>query len=120
MTFRVTTSLSRQSADGLDLDRQASGLLAALEPSAPQGHKRADVRVDPVKAAVQVTVLVEAEDALMAARTALDVVGQALLLAQLERPTSVITIEAEAVPTRVEHDPGLHPVPPPDPTDPVA
>jgi len=108
--FRVTVGLGQDSVDTAVLDARAGALQRQL--TGDTGAGSGTVVVDPVKAAVQLVVGVDAEDALTAAQRALAVTGRALHDAGLGAPVTIVTAEAEAVvgpaAGRADHP---HPVP---------
>ena len=93
MEFRVTISLGQNSADPATLNERT----AALQKSAAAGT----VLVDVVKAAIQLVLPVDADDALDAVNQATRIAAQAIRGAALEQPTSIVVVEAEAVTTAV-------------------
>jgi hypothetical protein len=93
MEFRVTVSLGQDSADPAVLDERA----AALQRCIPVGTALVDV----VKAAVQLVLPLTADDGLEAVSQGIGIVEQAIRDAALQRPTSIVVIEAEAVTTAV-------------------
>lgn len=107
--FRVTVGLGQDSTDPVvlgdraaQLQRSAAGLGGGTDPI---------VVVDLVKAALQVVLAVDAADALTASQRALAAAGRSLHEAQLEAPTTVVTLEAEAVPAAAQDLPlPPHPV----------
>lgn len=103
MEFRVTVGLGQDSADVAVLEDQAAALQDSVD-CLPEGGGGVVV-VDLVKAAVQLVLAVEAEDALDAAHQALGTVGRALMAAALPAPASILTVEAEAVPSPSQDHP---------------
>ncbi len=106
MAFRVTVSLGQGTADAPMLEISA-GALQENARALPDGVGAIAV-VDPVKAAVQLVVVVEDDDALAAGRRVLELVGSALRDADMPAPASVLTLEAESVPTPAG-DADVHP-----------
>ncbi len=96
MEYRVTVSLGQDSADPTTLNDRT----AALQASVSVGT----VLIDIVKAAIQLVLPVHADDALQAVNQATRIAGQAIQAAALDRPTSVVVIEAEAVTTAVAEE----------------
>ncbi len=96
MAFRVTVSLGQGTADAPMLEISA-GALQENARALPGGEGGVAV-VDPVKAAVQLVVVVDDGDALAAGRRALELVGDALRDAEMPAPASILTLEAESVP----------------------
>ena len=97
MAFRVTVSLGQGTADAPMLEVSAGALQETAR--ALPGGDRAVAVVDPVKAAVQLVVVVDDPDALSAGRRALDLVASALRDAEMPAPASILTLEAESVPS---------------------
>jgi hypothetical protein len=106
MAFRVTVSLGQGTADAPMLEISA-GALQENARARPDGVGAVAV-VDPVKAAVQLVVVVEDDDALAAGRRVLALVEDALGDAEMPAPASILTLEAESVPTPVG-DADVHP-----------
>lgn len=107
--FRVTVGLGQDSMDPGVLGDRA----ARLQQSAagPGSGTDSVVVVDLVKAAVQVVFAVDAEDALTASQRALAAASRSLHEAHLLAPTTVVTVEAEAVPAAAQDLPlPPHPV----------
>lgn len=96
MEFRVTVGLGQDSIDTGVLDARAELLRRTL--TADRAGSGAVVVVDPVKAAVQLVIMVNAGDALTAAQRGMAVTGRALHDAELAPPVTIVTVEAEAVP----------------------
>ena len=96
MAFRVTVSLGQGTADAPMLEVSA-GALQENARALPGGAEAVAV-VDPVKAAVQLVVVIDEGDALTAGRRALELVGDALRDGEMPAPASVLTLEAESVP----------------------
>ena len=96
MAFRVTVSLGQGTADAPMLE-VAAGALQENAQALPGGAEAIAV-VDPVKAAVQLVVVVDEGNALTAGRRALELVEDALHDADVPAPVSVLTLEAESVP----------------------
>jgi hypothetical protein len=96
MAFRVTVSLGQGTADGSMLEISAGALQENAR--ALPGGEGAVAAVDPVKAAVQLVVVVNDGDALAAGRRALELVEDALRDAEMPAPASILTLEAESVP----------------------
>jgi hypothetical protein len=96
MAFRVTVSLGQATPDAPILEVSA-GALEENARALPGGGDAVAV-VDPVKAAVQLVVVVDEADALTAGRRALELVGDALRDAEMPPPASILTLEAESVP----------------------
>lgn len=92
----MTVGLGQDSMDAGVLKDRAAG----LQRSAAGFGDGSDpvVVVDLVKAAVQLVIAVEADDALTASQRALAAAGRGLHEADLPAPTTVVTVEAEAVP----------------------
>ena len=107
MAFRVTVSLGQGTAEAQMLEISA-GALQENARALPGGEGAVAV-VDPVKAAVQLVVVVNDSDALAAGRRALELVGEALRDAEMPPPESILTLEAESVPAPArEGDVRLH------------
>lgn len=98
--FRVTVGLGQDSADVAVLEDRA----AVLQDSVDALSGDVDV-VDLVKAAVRLVLAVEAEDALAAAHRALGSLDSALATAALSAPASILTVEAEAIPSPSQDHP---------------
>ena len=96
MAFRVTVSLGQETADAPMLEVSAGALQENAR--ALPGGADAVALVDPVKAAIQLVVVVDEADALIAGRRALELVGDALHDAEMRAPASILTLEAESVP----------------------
>lgn len=90
MEFRVTVNVGQDSVDPAVLDQRAG----ALQRQLPAG---AVVVVDPVKAAIQVVAAVHVDDALQAVQQAVHITTEGLNEAGLQRPATILTVEAEAV-----------------------
>ncbi len=88
-----TTTLARAVADAWAVVDALSGDVDVV------------VVVDLVKAAVQLVLAVEAEDALAAAHRALGSLDSALATAALSAPASILTVEAEAIPSPSQDHP---------------
>jgi hypothetical protein len=101
--FRVTVGLGQDSADVAVLEDRAAALQDSVN-SLPEGLGGVVV-VDLVKATVQLVLAVEAEDALAAAHQALGTTGGALQAAALPAPASILTVEAEAIPSPSQDQP---------------
>lgn len=86
MEFRVKVSVGQDSVDPAVLDKRAG----ALQRQLPAG---AVVVVDQVKAAIQVVAAVDVDDALQAVH----ITTEGLNEAGLQRPATILTVEAEAV-----------------------
>ena len=111
MEFRVTVGLGQDTLETAVLDARAAALQRQLTDVHGGGGGPVAVVVDPVKAAVQVVVGVDAEDALTAAQRALAVTSRALHDTGLAAPVTIVTAEAEAVPDpAVEQPRQPHPV----------
>ncbi len=109
--FRVTVGLGQDTVDTAVLDARAAALQRQLTDVPGAGSGPVAVVVDPVKAAVQVVVGVDAGDALTAAQRALAVTSRALHDTGLAPPATIVTAEAEAVPDpAVEQPRQPHPV----------
>ena len=108
MEFRVTVGLGQNSVEAAVLEGRAAALQERVAAQ-PDGVG-ATVVVDLVKAAAQLVLVVQAQDALAAAQRALAVAGRGLQEAELSAPGSIVTVEAEAVPGPV-HDHVLRPHP---------
>lgn len=106
MEFRVTVGLGQDDVDVAVLEGRADALQGAVAEL--PGGAGAEVVVDLVKAAVQLVVAAQADDALAAAAQALHLTGQGLREAGLGAPGSIVTVEAEAVPPPA-HDQILRP-----------
>ncbi|MEP6853426.1 MAG: hypothetical protein ABJA87_12335 [bacterium] len=105
MEFRVTVSLGQSSVDSTALDQRAAGLQRCL----PGGTK---VVVDVVKAAIQLVLSVNVADALEAADEGLRITHSGLRDAGIDRPTTIVHVEAEAVAAPITGDNLLpHPAP---------
>jgi len=94
--FRVTVGLGQDSVDVATLEDRAAALQQRMAEL--PGGADAVVVVDLVKAAAQLVVSVDADDALTAAARTLQLAGEGLQAAGLDAPGSVVTVEAEAVP----------------------
>lgn len=105
MEFRVTVGLGQDSVDPEVLDERA----AAVQRCVPPG---AVVVVDVVKAAIQLVLPVHVDDALEAAQQALQISDRGLRDGGLNRPDTIIVLEAEAVVASVA-DENLRPHPAP-------
>ena len=90
----MTVGLGQDSVDPQVLDERASALQRSVSGD---GDPAAVVVVDVIKAAIQLVLAVPADDALSAARAALQTAEQGLQLAALDRPHSIAVVEAEAV-----------------------
>jgi len=101
--FRVTVGLGQDSADVAVLEDRAAVLQDSVD--ALSGDVDVVVVVDLVKAAVQLVLAVEAEDALAAAHRALGSLDSALATAALSAPASILTVEAEAIPSPSQDHP---------------
>ncbi len=103
MQFRVTVGLGQDSVDAAVLENRAAVLQQRV---GGQGEGAGSVVVvDLVKAAVQLVVVVQAEDALAAAQRALQDAGRGLEEAELSAPGSIVTVEAEAIPAPAQDHP---------------
>jgi hypothetical protein len=102
MDYRVTVGLGQDSVEEVHLVTRAAALVEQVRLR--EGGRDATVDVDPVKAALQVVVVLAAPDALTASRTALDLLQQSLQDAQMPAPGSILTVEAESVPDPVSSD----------------
>jgi len=111
--FRVTVGLGQDSVEVAALEGRAAALQEAI--ARLPGGAEAEVVVDLVKAAAQLVVAVQADDALAAAEQALQLTGQGLRAADLGAPGSIVVVEAEAVPPPA-HDQVLRPHPARDTT----
>lgn len=96
MEFRVTVSLGQNSADATVLTERT----ATLQRSVTMGT----VLVDVVKAAIQLVLPVDADDALDAVNQATRITAHAIQAAALDQPTTIAVVEAEAVTTAVAEE----------------
>ena len=97
MEFRITVGLGQDTVDPTTLEDRA----AALQRCVPSG---AAVLVDVVKAAIQLVLPLHADDALEVARQAVHITEQGINDAGLNRPTSIVVVEAEAVASPVSEE----------------
>lgn len=105
MDYRLTVTLGRESVDRGELLAEAQ-TLARFFTKGPRGGAGSepptrlvpDVLVDPVKAALQLVITIDAPDALNATILGLGRVAHSLQATQLGFPKSVLTFEAEAIP----------------------